>query len=102
MKNSAGVWIDQKNAKVAYLDEAKKTVAKYSIEADDAGKTVAAKRAKASYTPNDFVAEDRLERKQAALRKKLYDQVRRSWSFRNVCGAKSCGRSSSRRSRPTS
>jgi hypothetical protein len=75
MKNSAGVWVDHKNAKVAYLDDAKKTVSKYSIEADEAGKTVAAKRAKAAYTPNDFVAEDRLERKQAALRKKLYDQV---------------------------
>lgn len=71
---NAGVWIDHRKAVVVLLldngEEIKRLKSNIPHRARAAGP-----RSKNSYTPNAFVAEDRLERKFASYLNEFYDEV---------------------------
>ncbi|HTN73713.1 MAG TPA: hypothetical protein VL096_00645 [Pirellulaceae bacterium] len=75
MVMKAGVWIDHKQAIVVLVTNAGQEIKKIDFDnakpGSPAGKSLPAKR----YTRNDFVAEDKLERKLLADRKSYYDDV---------------------------
>ena len=74
MATKAGVWIDYKQAVVILLTDAGSQTTKIAFDigqpAQSAGKPNPKK-----YTPNDFVAENKLERKVENNRKNYYDDV---------------------------
>jgi hypothetical protein len=72
MATKAGVWIDHKQAVVVLLADSGQEIkrVKSGIEKPGAGSNP-----KKPYTPNDFVAEDRRERKTDDHRKKFFDEV---------------------------
>ncbi len=72
MATKAGVWIDHKQAIVILVTDAGQEIKKFNSGIDRPGGTL---RSKNRYTPNDFVAEDRRERKLADDRKKVYEEV---------------------------
>ena len=71
MSVKAGVWIDHQQAVLVLITDAGKEIKKITsgIEAPDRS------RSHNSYTPNDFTAEDRLERKFDSHLKDFYDEV---------------------------
>ena len=71
MSVKAGVWIDHKQAILVRVTDAGNEIKRITsgIERPDRS------RSHNSYTPNDFVAEDRLERKFDSHLKKFYDEV---------------------------
>lgn len=75
MTMKAGVWIDHRQAVVVLVTEAGRVIKKIASEAQALGTPKRGPRSKHSYTPNDFVAEDRLERKAVSHRNKYYDDV---------------------------
>jgi hypothetical protein len=75
MTINAGVWIDHHKAVILMITDGQEKMRQ--IEADDnrASHTADGARAKQSYTRNDFVAEDKLERKAESHLNKYYDEV---------------------------
>jgi hypothetical protein len=71
MSVKAGVWIDHKQAIVVLITDANQEIKKISSGI----KRPVRSRSNNPYTPNDFVAEDRLERKFDSHLKDFYDQV---------------------------
>ena len=73
MSVKAGVWIDHQQAVLVLITDADKEIKRITsgIEAPDR------LRSHNSYTPNDFTAEDRLERKFDSHLKDFYDEVNR-------------------------
>jgi stalled ribosome rescue protein Dom34 len=71
MPISAGVWIDHKQAIVVLVRDTGIEIKKIISGIDRPVRT----RSHNPYTPNDFVAEDRLERKFDSHLKKFYEQV---------------------------
>jgi stalled ribosome rescue protein Dom34 len=71
MSVRAGVWIDHKQAIVVLVTDAGKEIKKISSDIEKPART----RSHNTYTPNDFVAEDRLERRLESHLKKFYEQV---------------------------
>jgi hypothetical protein len=71
MATKAGVWIDHRQAVLVLITDAGKEIKKLAsgIEAPVRW------RSHNSYTPNDFTAEDRLERKFDSHLKVFYDEV---------------------------
>lgn len=71
MATKAGVWIDHRQAIVVLVTDAGKSIKKIAsgIEKPDHS------RLKHKYTPNDFVAEDRLEHKLMSRLKDFYNEV---------------------------
>jgi len=71
MSIKAGVWIDHQQAVLVLITDAGKEIKKMTsgIEGPDRS------RSHNSYTPNDFTAEDRLERKFDSHLKVFYDEV---------------------------
>jgi hypothetical protein len=71
MSVKAGVWIDHRQAVLVLITDAGKEIKKITsgIEAP------VRSRSHNSYTPNDFAAEDRLERKFDSHLKVFYDEV---------------------------
>ena len=71
MAVKAGVWIDHQQAVLVLITDAAKEIKKISsgIEAP------VRSRSHNSYTPNDFTAEDRLERKFDSRLEDFYDEV---------------------------
>jgi hypothetical protein len=67
----AGVWIDHKQAIVVLVTDEGKEIKKISSGIERPIRT----RSHNAYTPNDFAAEDRLERKFDSHLKKFYEQV---------------------------
>ena len=67
----AGVWIDHKEAIVVLITDAGQKIRKFNTGMKPAGGKSRSKK----YTPNDFIAEDRRERKLADERKKVYEEV---------------------------
>jgi hypothetical protein len=67
----AGVWIDHKQAIVVLVSDAGKEIKKITSGIERPVRT----RSHNAYTPNDFVAEDRLERRFDSRLKKFYEQV---------------------------
>ena len=72
MATKAGVWIDHKQAIVVLITDAGEEIKKFKSGTDQ---PAGSSRPKNRYTPNDFVAEDRRDRKLMADRKKVYDVV---------------------------
>ena len=72
MATRAGVWIDHQQAIVILVTDAGQEFKKFNAGIEQPG---GSSRSKNKYTPNDFVAEDRRERKAAGDRKKLYDEA---------------------------
>jgi stalled ribosome rescue protein Dom34 len=74
MAAKAGVWIDHKQAFVVLLTDAGQEIKTVQSGIEAPGKS-AGSNSTSKYTPNDFVAEDRLERKVVSHRKKYFDDV---------------------------
>ena len=72
MPIKAGVWIDHKQAIVVLLTDTGQEIRKFS---SGMRSPVGKARSTNKYTPNDFVAEDRRERKIMAERKKVYEDL---------------------------
>ena len=75
MATKAGVWIDHKQAIVVLLTDAGQKIKKIAFDIGQPVRTIGGARSRHSYTPNDFVAEDKLERKVENDRKDYYDDV---------------------------
>ena len=73
-----GIWIDHRKAVVASISDDVETLRTILSDHDAAGNAVAPSSAPNAYTPNDFVAEDKLERKAAAHSNHFYDEVIRA------------------------
>jgi len=71
MATKAGVWIDHKQAIVVLITDAGQEIKKFKSGSASA----VGSRPNNKYTPNDFIAEDRRERKLASDHKKLYGDV---------------------------
>ena len=74
MATKAGVWIDHKQAVVVLVTDAGQEIKKFESGVEQPARP-AGPRSKKKYTPNDFVADDRQERKLAGDRKKVDDEV---------------------------
>lgn len=72
---SAGIWIDHHKAVVLLISDDGEEMRHVKCELDTDTSSIGEKGAKHSYTRNDFVAEDRLERKAANRHGKYYDEV---------------------------
>ncbi len=75
MTTKAGVWIDHKQAIVVLLSDAGRETKKFKAGTEQPARPAGGSRSKNKYTPNDFVADDRRERKLENDRKKVYDAV---------------------------
>lgn len=75
MATTAGVWIDHKQAIVVLITDAGQEVKKIAFDIGQPVRSSGRAKSKPSYTPNDFVAEDKLERKVESDRKDYYDDV---------------------------
>ena len=74
MATKAGVWIDHKQAIVILVGDADDEIKRIKSSVKPARSTKGSKP-KNRYTPNDFVAEDRLERRVGNELHKFYDEV---------------------------
>jgi hypothetical protein len=75
MTINAGVWIDHHKAVVVRLTDQGTDVLQIMSGRDTPQRTVDGAEVKHAYTPNDFVAEDKLERKGVNHLNKYYDEV---------------------------
>ena len=75
MATKAGVWIDHKRAIVVLVTDAGKEIKKVAFDIGQAIRSTGGSRSKNPYKPNQFVAEDRLERKLGNDRNNYYDDV---------------------------
>ena len=75
MSMKAGVWIDHKQATVVLVTDAGQVIKKVKSGMETAGRPTGASRSKHKYTKNDFVADDRLERKDVSHHNEYYDEV---------------------------
>jgi len=75
MATKAGVWIDHKQAIVVLVTEAGLEIKKIAFDIGQPVRSVGSSRTKNRYTPNDFIAEDRQERKVENDRKDYFDDV---------------------------
>lgn len=75
MAAKAGVWIDYQQAIVVLITDKGPKIEKVESVAQQGVRSSGSSSAKKKYTPNDFIAEDRQERKLASERKKYYDEV---------------------------
>jgi hypothetical protein len=75
MATQAGVWIDYKQAIVVLLGKAGKDVKKIAFDIGQPTPRTSSSGRRSKFTPNDFVAEDKLERKTEMDRKNYYDDV---------------------------
>ena len=75
MATRAGVWIDHKQAVVVLITDAGVELKKVAFAVEQPARPASSSRSKNKYTPNDFIAEDRRERKVASGRKQVYEKV---------------------------
>jgi len=75
MATKAGVWIDHKQAIVVLITDAGHEIKKFKSGMEQPARPAGGSRPPHKYTPNDFIAEDRRERKLVGDRKKVYDEV---------------------------
>src|SRR6478735_7151962 len=71
MSTKAGVWIDHKQAILVLVTDSGKDIRKIASGIERPVRS----RSSNPYTPNDFVAEDTLERRFDSLLKDFYDEV---------------------------
>lgn len=75
MSTKAGVWIDHKQAIVVLMTDAGQEIKKIPFDIGQPVRSTGGARSKHAYKPNDFVAEDTLERRVANDRKDYYNDV---------------------------
>jgi hypothetical protein len=75
MTINAGVWIDHHRAVLLLIADKEETLHHIMSDADKAADPAVGQRASHSYTRNDFVAEDKRERKAESHLNKYYDEV---------------------------
>jgi hypothetical protein len=75
MATKAGVWIDHKQAIVVLVTDAGKEIKKLAFDIGQPIRSKGGSRSKNPYKPNEFVAEDTLERKLGNDRNDYYDDV---------------------------
>ena len=75
MSIKAGVWIDHRQAVVVLVTDAGKKIKKIASGVEKPVRSSGTSSSKNKYTPNDFVAEDTLQRKLASELKNFYDEV---------------------------
>ena len=75
MAIKAGVWIDHHKAVVVRLNNQAEEVRQVHADQDKLAPSAGVQHVKNSYTPNDYVAEDKLERKATAHLNKFFDEV---------------------------
>ena len=75
MTTKAGVWIDHKQATVVLISDAGRDFKKIAFDIGQPVHKAGGGRSKNTFTRNDFVAEDKLERKVASDRKDYYADV---------------------------
>lgn len=75
MATKAGVWIDYKQAIVVLITDAGQEIKKIAFNVGQPVRRAGKSRTKNKFTPNDFVAENTLERKVEADRKSYFDDV---------------------------
>lgn len=75
MATKAGVWIDHKQAVVVLITNAGQEIKKIAFDIGQPIRSKGGARSKHSYAPNDFIAEDKLERKVESDRKDYYEDV---------------------------
>jgi hypothetical protein len=75
MAMKAGVWIDHQQAIVVLVTDAGQEIKRIKSGIEKPVRSAGGSKSKNPYTPNDFVAEDRLERKLVNHLKKFYDEV---------------------------
>ena len=75
MATKAGVWIDHKQANIVLITDVGQEVKKIVFDIGQPIHKTGGGRSKNAYTRNDFVADDKLERKLASDRKDYYGDV---------------------------
>jgi hypothetical protein len=75
MTINAGVWIDHYKAVVVLLTDEGQEMLQIRSDQGASARSPAGLRAKSSYTPNDFVAEDNRERKVMIQLQEYYDKI---------------------------
>ena len=75
MATKAGLWIDHKQAIVVLLTDAGKEIKKIAFDIGQPVRSTGGSRSKNPYKPNQFVAEDTLQRKLGNDRNNYYDDV---------------------------
>lgn len=75
MTINAGVWIDHHKAVVVLITKAGENVLQILSDPDTPERSNGEARVKNSYSPNDFVAEDKRQRKATIHLNKYYDEV---------------------------
>jgi hypothetical protein len=75
MTVNAGIWIDHHKAVILLITEAGENMRQVLSDDNKEPQAACGARAKSAYTRNDFVAEDKLERKAESHLNKYYDDV---------------------------
>ncbi len=75
MTINAGVWIDHHKAVILLITDGREDLRQIAASDTTAVHPADGTRAKHSYTRNDFVAEDKLQRKAESHLNKYYDEV---------------------------
>lgn len=75
MATKAGIWIDQKQATIVLLSDAGKEIKKVVFDIGQPIHKTGGGKSKNRYTSNDFLADDKLQRKVANDRKDYYGDV---------------------------
>lgn len=75
MATKAGVWIDHKQASIVLLSDAGREIKKVVFDIGQPIYKTGGGRSKNTFTRNDFVADDKLQRKVASDRKDYYGDV---------------------------
>ena len=75
MAMKAGVWIDHKKATVVLLTDGGREIKKVTAESEEAVRFGRDSLSRNSYRPNDFVAEDKRQRKLTNHLMMYYDEV---------------------------
>ncbi|HZL90976.1 MAG TPA: hypothetical protein VFB96_21605 [Pirellulaceae bacterium] len=75
MTINAGVWIDHHKAVVVLITDKREDILHIMSDPDELARSPGGAQGKRSYTPNDFVAEDKRERKTTIHLNKYYDDV---------------------------
>jgi len=75
MATKVGVWIDHKQAIVVLVTDSGVEFKRFESVMGQPARPASGSRSKSRYTPKDFIAEDRRERKLVGDRKQVYENV---------------------------
>jgi hypothetical protein len=75
MAAKVGIWIDHEQAVVVLITETGPQIKKITSETERPARAAGGSRLKHKYTPNDFVAEDRRQRKSASVQKHTFEEA---------------------------